>query len=971
MTRAYATLIIVLLAFSQLSVAATEQVQLLNELSHVPSYTRKSEKTILLVQTQFKYGLNPNSGSGGYGRGRWLDRPLLIDPRPETPHKGPLALWDFTTMIANMKKSGFDGFSFFPDASTRFHYFDYLQEANDTNIIVLTKLTYLDLATLAKKKLALEKALASPQSLRINGRVVIETYGPKAEDLASWVDVVENFRTQYKDKFLFLIDPQIPVRSITEQYLAGSLTKASAEQLRLSLTPFLRVSDGLVVSGYFDVTRNGVRVVDTDIFQAFFLPVMNSLYTEKEFQHKLLGIHCFAGHANANRLGYSKSHEGTSTFRKTVQSAIAAQPDFLVVAEWDEQDENTAIRPTVYNSTSYLRIMRFLSNELNQRKQEPLPNDDLNKPNLIVSYRKSLMLGEELTVELLNVPDSTEATTYACHVFLKDREGKIVQEFPAVTFNSAVLSSHRLKLACETLAAEHVVLPSVVIEYKGKRVLCEDGLHYIALNPTWNWDYVWVKQPVREIFTPAALALDIAKQAEGVVKVSAEIKADQTLHFAEVLDNDNVIFVAGDAGAPNWREDGNQFTLLFRMDTIESQDVSGSIAIEGAGGKIAITRRHIPEVTDQVLKFKAWNLLSWSQAVYLTIAKQDVDKAVVHIDFPGILQKKITFRQIIDNHIYCAAGPRGIMFSLHRFTGQDSYPGRNQTNHLTFSALRVPDHRNSIIHMRAQNEAGQLYFSKPFLNNTNRNEDKVPIRIYSNSRGQPIRLQLEKSRVFDCSYLIAPQHYGDAFICDYGRAMWAVGGMSIANVSLRGDQEGANNGMPLPVWTGMLPSDYDKTAPESVKDETGEWAWQFDGKDDFVTFPIGFIPRMSAFTLSFQIKPENIQGKQFIIGNRAHYPASLYEVYIKNGILYASYIDINVKSKTFSSNLKVPEKTWSELKISYDQENLQFEINGEKSEKIACPGPGLFDMVSCLGGHKNAWFAGLIKNVSISHALSP
>ena len=73
---------------------------------------------------------------------------------------------------------------------------------------------------------------------------------------------------------------------------------------------------------------------------------------------------------------------------------MAARPDVILLPEWDEFNENTCFRPTVYGGTTTQRIMRYY--EPDQRVDPtPVPGDDTSIPNLILSARKCVTLGEE------------------------------------------------------------------------------------------------------------------------------------------------------------------------------------------------------------------------------------------------------------------------------------------------------------------------------------------------------------------------------------------------------------------------------------------------------------------------------------------------------------------------------------------------------------------------------------------------
>src|SRR5690606_14578540 len=136
-----------------------------------------------------------------------------------------------------------------------------------------------------------------------------------------------------------------------------------------------------------------------------------------------------------------------------------ARPDVIILPDWDEQNENTSFRPTVYGSRTSERILRYYMSRIKSKAPTPLPGDDESTPNLILSTRKNIGLGENMMVELLNVPDSNEANTYRVQLSLMDENGKLVREFDEVNFDANKLQEHRFYLPSETIPSVRALLP--------------------------------------------------------------------------------------------------------------------------------------------------------------------------------------------------------------------------------------------------------------------------------------------------------------------------------------------------------------------------------------------------------------------------------------------------------------------------------------------------------------------------------
>ena len=105
------------------------------------------------------------------------------------------------------------------------------------------------------------------------------------------------------------------------------------------------------------------------------------------------------------------------------------RPAAGMISGGDEENENTHFRPTVCNGFSAARILRYFADRSVGRALDVLPGDDVTIPNLIVSYRKSLVAGEPIEVEVRNVPDGTfKGVAFDVAFAWCDRDGKVVTE---------------------------------------------------------------------------------------------------------------------------------------------------------------------------------------------------------------------------------------------------------------------------------------------------------------------------------------------------------------------------------------------------------------------------------------------------------------------------------------------------------------------------------------------------------------
>src|SRR5690606_21325866 len=97
---------------------------------------------------------------------------------------------------------------------------------------------------------------------------------------------------------------------------------------------------------------------DADYYREILIPIMKSLLNEPPYRKKYLGLSAYKSHMSPDR-GNNLFQDATRTLRNSFEAAMEAQPDVIVLPEWDEQNENTSWRPTTYGSRSNERITRY------------------------------------------------------------------------------------------------------------------------------------------------------------------------------------------------------------------------------------------------------------------------------------------------------------------------------------------------------------------------------------------------------------------------------------------------------------------------------------------------------------------------------------------------------------------------------------------------------------------------------------
>ncbi|MDO9541300.1 MAG: hypothetical protein Q7J98_03140, partial [Kiritimatiellia bacterium] len=474
---------------------------------------KQAPRTLVFSQAQLKYGLKPY---GSYYN-RWNDWPLFINPELAEPGENQsypqtISYPDYCRRLQIVQQYGLDGFGFFTDNfswDTSKLVYDFTDQSNLKDFLLMSIIYKYDDKDLLFKEF--DAMLNCRSHLRANGKIVIRAEGNISKEMLSEI------RRKYDGKIIIIksVVPNFENSPIWQfGYRQNTLTREQIETLKEHYRKYLRIYDGIYCIGLWALELDhGYRRLYLDYYRDFLLRAIKSVMSEPEFKDKYMALQAFVGHENPWQYGYCFGSDATKTLRHSFAAALSADPDFIIQEEWDEQSENTSLRPTVYNSRAYMRIMRYYMSRLKGEPLVPLDGDDHSIPNQVISTRKILSLGERLGIELLNIPDSTEEFTYTVKLLLKDIRGKVAHEFPELTFNANKMYDHTLYVPSENFADHQVLRPALEIKYKGKTLNFEDGLHCVELWPVYTYDYKWVLQPLRDLLPMQAAECNEVKKS--------------------------------------------------------------------------------------------------------------------------------------------------------------------------------------------------------------------------------------------------------------------------------------------------------------------------------------------------------------------------------------------------------------------------------------------------------------------------
>ncbi len=914
----------------------------------------------LFSRSQLKYGLERNDYLS-----RWVDRPLFVDPsigpRPAGTSIHPES---YRRMRETARQYGLDGFAFFPEVRRTQEIYDLTDK--DAGFLLLSE--FGSRGTDAERVSIARMALEHPSSFRLGGKVVFTSYGADRLSPAQWQATFAKIRQQLGDHFLFL--PAInrlggeTLPYWMERFDAGTLTAEDHAAVKATLRKWLRATDGLYFASTAGLKKK--RLFHTTFYRDFVIRAMRETLAEPEFEGKYFGLSANIGHENSTRFGYTQSSDGTRTLRHSLEAALEARPHLVNIPEWDEQNENTSLRPTVYNGRSSQRILRHYAAQRDAKLAEPLPGDDLSLPNTVVSYRKVLTLGEALEVEILNVPDAAAQGSYRAKVRLLDLQGQEVAASPDYLFDARELKEERFTVPSEAFSSHEVLVPVLEIardEAEPQRFT--KGWHPVVLRPTWNWDYKWVKQPLRDLIAPvrADFALS-APGAGGLRTARVEWEAEEPLAYLEVLDNDDVVY--SHAASPNdvWRETPEQVVIAFSWQAAKTQKLAGRVALRNAPS----ARWRLPEeasdaLTNGALSMEALRTNTWARQALVALSREEAREAVFEVDIPGVYQGSLPVARILEESIHGLPGEGGLNLVFSRYVRQPALPNPLGVKQATFEVPVLPDLPRSVLLLQAIGQSGRTYRSQPIP--TASAEAGEGAVVYSDTERRPvpapgavaptIRYEFEPTR-------------GSILHTPAGRPFWGIFGGFSNQATGRGGGE-SRDGTPF-IKSGDYPESAPRTAPEWVSLPEGGHALAFDGQGTFVTLPQGVVPRRAGYTVRMEILPEAAKGRQVVLANASYYPGSLV-LYLENGVPKARFAGEAGAARGLSAGAALETGQWSVLEVVCDQRHLWFVINGKPSQKFPIPGPGLYDTPTVLGGFGTEWFRGKIRALEVRHQPTP
>lgn len=130
----------------------------------------------------------------------------------------------------------------------------------------------------------------------------------------------------------------------------------------------------------------------------------------------------------------------TKRYREQWKELLVPRVDIAQVTSWNDFTEYHHIIPSELLGRTRLDLTRYFTQQMRKEKAT-LPND----PQIYVTYRRSWLLGEKLTFEVLNLP--SKAPNRYLHCELRTPEGDLLSDFPPRLIQSGELQAEPFQYA--------------------------------------------------------------------------------------------------------------------------------------------------------------------------------------------------------------------------------------------------------------------------------------------------------------------------------------------------------------------------------------------------------------------------------------------------------------------------------------------------------------------------------------------
>ncbi len=942
---------------------------------------QKPEQTLVFARMRTQYNLygNPLQNSS---EERWIDRPLLHDRSYFEADQSTAVFQNYRVQLGQARDYGLDGLA---DAyHTKQHYRRFIElissaelcQPNNGNQVMFEAigpmLTKGAAAAAEEFGPILARLLTSPTAARLKGKVVVSSYSVDMVSPAELDKFLKILRQKYGD-FWFITSIANPAKSnwsrlrIQFDGNQGKMPEKMVEELKAHLRAYLDVSDGILMNNCNHVDT-GDDYFHRVFYEEFIIRLYLSVLNEPAYRGKLLGLSAALGYVN-NNVGGTQYEDGTRALRGSLEAALAADPDLILMPEWNELNENTNLEPTINRGFSTKRVVRYYMQKLKDRgRLTPLAGDDPRIPNLIVSVKAFAKLDEAAFVELLNVPDGSSAQEYRVKCRLKNERDALLKEFPEQVFKAAELQEQRYPIEPAMLAQNLTVKPELLIATAAGETLEFVQLPFTITRPTWNNNLICLKQCLRDLARPDKFDVQFTPAADrGAAEFAVDLSCPtDPIRQVDILDNDTVAY-SYDRKHEYEAQAGELAVHVSYNSIFEIQPFFLRLSVEN--GQIRYFRNQVRDTDAREMKWTAFSdsaRIDWKSNCHkrgglLVITNKD--QAVLHLQSP-VFDDRVPVRDIERLGSLARAYAQTVFVYCESAQRALDLPEPVRAEQLAFRTTVTPGGQDTVYRLRLVTMSGKRCERGPFVIPAAPAGQKATLRFAAPSTGESTEIGVDRARCPELVYRFDPA-CGALLKTAYGSRWTATLGGGCA-------------------WGGALytfngnkayPAQGSLAAPQWVVEE-GVNCLKFDGQGNYLHFPTEVLPAGGNFTLEFEFKP--LSGKkQCLIRSQSDYQGMLNLLYADGKLEVAFFGELvpgeppYYKEFKFSSRGEVAPGTWAKVKLTYDRQALRLTLNDQPDAELACTRKSWWTFTPFVfggwGADSKLYFDGLLKAIKVKH----
>lgn len=753
-----------------------------------------------------------------------------------------------------------------------------------------------------------ERAWNMPNAFRLDGKVVLTRYPMvKEPELDRCDELRRKLAEKYgPDKFivLFYFNPfpaPLPQAPLSASFL---------NETRAHLRRCLRKTDGIMLGNYPEVysMRRYGPAFERDVMT----PLFQSVLAEPEFAgRKRFALTVAAGHENCYRWTCSIDSQGTRTLAERLKTVCQMKPDFIIPCEWDELNENTLFQPSLFNGFVHQRLMRWFADTSAGRDLRTYPGDDSSRPNLVVSYRKSVAVGEPVEVEVRNIPDGTFAHgTFAVEFLWRGLDGAVVRRFEPRQLKADELASVWFVVRASELAAANRLLTPVVrvTMPDGSRQVFADGFWPVDLDALRATDLKWVKQALRDLPKGVTGRLTVgAPDADGTRLISGSFSSPVSVRSVEVLEGSDTAYMFDPATTGRPETVSLRIGIQARRNKTKAV-LKGSVSVRDAKGR-RLARRNLSGIRYTYQPVRC----------FLDLPADKAAEAVVDIDLSPFFKTNVAVREVMAREAVGFSGPLGGNLVVARNWTQETTPPPCNVLSGSFSFRYKPADPTGVLRLQIVDGDRHVWRGAPQTFYVPSGKTKT-FDVFERDLETVARFTVDANRVIESCYDFASER-GTVAGHSAGRAFFGLLGGSVSLAAGFGEGQSIY-GDSVTKYLSDVPPETD-VHPQPVREPDGRTALAFSGAQ-YLMLPKQPVSRFAAFEIALEVKPDDVDGRQALVGSgNAGFRLTLVNGVPTAGLFDAvAYIRHGRDSHVVAKGPKLRAGVWNRVRLVFDQKTL-------------------------------------------------